>query len=46
VIIDLNSRFYEAGGGTADGGAPTVHTFTPSAAYLASFHTVLHPVGL
>jgi uncharacterized protein YukE len=46
VIIDLNGRFYEAGGGGASGGAPYVHRFTPSPEYLASFHTVLHPVGL
>lgn len=46
VIIDLAGRFYESGGGSASGGAPFVHQFTPSAAYLASFNTVLHPVGL
>jgi cell wall-associated NlpC family hydrolase len=46
VIIDLNGRFYESGGGSASGGAPFVHQFTPSAEYLASFNTVLHPVGL
>ena len=46
VIIDINGRFYESGGGSASGGAPFVHRFTPSAEYLASFNTVLHPVGL
>jgi cell wall-associated NlpC family hydrolase len=46
VIIDLNGTFYEEGGGSADGGGPSVHRFTPSASYLASFNTVLHPVGL
>jgi hypothetical protein len=46
VIIDLNGRFYEAGGGSGSGGAPFVHQFTPDASYLASFNTVLHPVGL
>jgi cell wall-associated NlpC family hydrolase len=46
VILDINGTFYEAGGGTASGGAPYVHQFTPSHEYLASFHTVLHPVGL
>jgi hypothetical protein len=46
VIIDINGHFYESGGGGASGGAPYVHQFTPSHEYLASFHTVLHPVGL
>jgi hypothetical protein len=46
VIIDINGQFYEAGGGSADGGAPYVHKFTPSHEYLASFNTVLHPAGL
>ncbi len=46
VIIDLNGRFYESGGGGASGGAPFVHRFTPSSSYLASFNTILHPAGL
>ncbi len=46
VIININGRFYESGGGSASGGAPFVHQFTPSSAYLASFNTVLHPAGL
>ena len=46
VIININGRFYESGGGSASGGAPFVHHFTPSAGYLASFNTVLHPAGL
>jgi hypothetical protein len=46
VIINLNGQFYEAGGGSGSGGAPCVHKFTPSASYLASFHTILHPAGL
>jgi cell wall-associated NlpC family hydrolase/uncharacterized protein YukE len=46
VIIAINGRFYESGGGSASGGAPFVHQFTPSSAYLASFNTVLHPAGL
>ncbi|MGH2891659.1 MAG: hypothetical protein ACRDPM_00115, partial [Solirubrobacteraceae bacterium] len=46
VIININGRFYESGGGSASGGAPFVHQFTPGAAYLASFNTVLHPTGL
>jgi cell wall-associated NlpC family hydrolase/uncharacterized protein YukE len=46
VIININGRFYESGGGSASGGAPFVHQFSPSADYLASFNTVLHPSGL
>jgi cell wall-associated NlpC family hydrolase len=46
VIININGRFYESGGGSASGGAPFVHQFSPSATYLASFNTVLHPSGL
>ena len=46
VILDIHGTFYEAGGGSASGGAPYVHRFTPSHEYLASFHTILHPVGL
>ena len=46
MIIDLNGTFYESGGGSASGGAPYVHRFDPSASYLASFNTVLHPAGL
>ncbi len=46
VIININGRFYESGGGSASGGAPFVHQFSPSAAYLGSFNTVLHPAGL
>jgi cell wall-associated NlpC family hydrolase len=46
VIIDINGRFYESGGGSASGGAPFVHEFAPSSSYLASFNTVLHPAGL
>ena len=46
VIISINGRFYESGGGSASGGAPFVHHFAPSPAYLASFNTVLHPAGL
>jgi cell wall-associated NlpC family hydrolase len=46
VIISINGRFYESGGGSASGGAPFVHHFTPSPSYLASFNTVLHPTGL
>jgi cell wall-associated NlpC family hydrolase len=46
VIISINGRFYESGGGSASGGSPFVHQFAPSPAYLASFNTVLHPAGL
>jgi cell wall-associated NlpC family hydrolase len=46
VIIDINGRFYEEGGGTADGGAGYVHAFTPTVDYLHSFNRILHPVGL
>ncbi len=46
VIIDINGRFYESGGGSASGGALFVHQFSPSAGYLTSFNTVLHPTGL
>jgi cell wall-associated NlpC family hydrolase len=46
VIVSINGRFYESGGGSASGGAPFVHQFTPSSDYLASFNTVLHPAGL
>lgn len=46
VIININGRFYESGGGSASGGAPFVHQFAPSASYLSSFNTVLHPAGL
>lgn len=46
VIININGRFYESGGGSGSGGAPFVHQFSPSAGYLASFNTVLHPAGL
>jgi cell wall-associated NlpC family hydrolase len=46
VIIDINGQFYEEGGGLADGGAASVHAFTPSTEYLQSFNRILHPVGL
>jgi cell wall-associated NlpC family hydrolase len=46
VILNINGRFYESGGGSASGGAPFVHQFSPSAAYLGSFNTILHPAGL
>ena len=48
VIIDINGQFYESGGshGTWGGGGGVEKIGTPSASYLASFGTVLHPAGL
>jgi cell wall-associated NlpC family hydrolase len=48
VIIDINGQFYESGGmhGAWGGGGGVEKIGTPSAAYLATFPTVLHPDGL
>jgi cell wall-associated NlpC family hydrolase len=48
VIIDVNGQFYESGGshGTWGGGGGVEKINTPTAAYLATFPTVLHPEGL
>jgi hypothetical protein len=48
VIIDINGQFYESGGmhGAWGGGGGVEKIGTPSAAYLATFPTVLHPEGL
>jgi len=48
VIIEINGQFYESGGshGAWGGGGGVEKIGTPSAAYLASFPTVLHPAGL
>jgi cell wall-associated NlpC family hydrolase len=48
VIIELGGQFYESGGshGAWGGGGGVEKIGTPSAAYLASFPTVLHPAGL
>jgi cell wall-associated NlpC family hydrolase len=48
VIIEINGQFYESGGshGAWGGGGGVEKIGTPSAAYLASFPTVLHPSGL
>jgi cell wall-associated NlpC family hydrolase len=48
VIIELGGQFYESGGshGAWGGGGGVEKIGTPSAAYLASFPTVLHPSGL
>jgi len=48
VIIEINGQFYESGGshGSWGGGGGVEKIGTPSASYLASFPTVLHPAGL
>jgi cell wall-associated NlpC family hydrolase len=48
VIISINGQFYESGGmhGAWGGGGGVQKIGTPSAAYLATFPTVLHPEGL
>jgi cell wall-associated NlpC family hydrolase len=48
VIIDINGQFYESGGehGSWGGGGGVEKINTPSAAYLATFPTILHPSGL
>jgi cell wall-associated NlpC family hydrolase len=48
VIIQINGQFYESGGshGAWGGGGGVEKIATPSASYLASFPTVLHPAGL
>src|SRR4029077_9490095 len=47
VIIEINGQFYESGGmhGAWGGGGGVQKIGTPSAAYLATFPTVLHPEG-
>lgn len=48
VIIEINGQFYESGGshGAWGGGGGVQKIGTPSASYLATFETVLHPQGL
>ncbi len=48
VIIEIAGQFYESGGaaGPWGGGGGVQRIATPSAAYLATFTTVLHPQGL
>jgi cell wall-associated NlpC family hydrolase len=48
VIIQINGQFYESGGmhGAWGGGGGVQKIATPSASYLATFPTVLHPEGL
>jgi cell wall-associated NlpC family hydrolase len=48
VIIDINGQFYESGGsaGAWGGGGGVEKIGQPSAGYLATFPSVLHPSGL
>jgi cell wall-associated NlpC family hydrolase len=48
VIIEIDGQFYESGGmsGPWGGGGGVEKIAQPSAAYLATFDTVLHPAGL
>jgi cell wall-associated NlpC family hydrolase len=48
VIIKINGQFYESGGshGAWGGGGGVEKIGTPSAEYLSTFPTVLHPAGL
>jgi len=48
MIIEINGQFYESGGmhGAWGGGGGVQKIATPSASYLATFPTVLHPEGL
>ena len=48
VIIEIDGQFYESGGmhGAWGGGGGVQKIATPSASYLATFPTVLHPEGL
>ena len=48
VIIDIGGQFYESGGshGSWGGGGGVEKIGTPSAEYLSTFPTVLHPAGL
>ena len=48
VIIEINGQFYESGGmkGAWGGGGGVQKIASPSASYLATFPTVLHPEGL
>jgi cell wall-associated NlpC family hydrolase len=48
VIIQINGQFYESGGmhGAWGGGGGVEKIAQPSAAYLATFETILHPAGL
>jgi cell wall-associated NlpC family hydrolase len=48
VIINIGGQFYESGGesGSWGGGGGVEQIATPSAKYLSTFDTVLHPAGL
>jgi cell wall-associated NlpC family hydrolase len=48
VIIQINGQFYESGGmhGAWGGGGGVEKIAQPSASYLSTFETVLHPAGL
>lgn len=48
VIIDINGQFYESGGqaGPWGGGGGVMKIGTPSASYLSTFPSVLHPLGM
>jgi len=47
VIIDLNGKWWESGGSSTDGGAPSVHRISSiSPTYLLTFNQILHPRGL
>jgi cell wall-associated NlpC family hydrolase len=48
VIMEIDGQFYESGGqsGSWGGGGGVEKIATPSASYLATFNTILHPEGL
>ena len=48
VIIQIDGQFYESGGeaGAWGGGGGVEKINQPTAAYLATFDTILHPAGL
>jgi hypothetical protein len=48
VIIQIDGQFYESGGmhGAWGGGGGVEKIAQPSASYLSTFETVLHPAGL
>jgi cell wall-associated NlpC family hydrolase len=48
TIINIDGQFYEAGGeaGSWGGGGGVEQIATPSAKYLSTFDTILHPAGL
>ena len=48
MIIQIDGQFYESGGaaGAWGGGGGVEKIGRPSASYLATFDTVLHPSGL